>query len=136
MSLCLTAGASVVALALSGFSLSWTHSVERIEWREEWRLTDRGLAVEAASVKGSGAGMELPDGAVLRDGAWHYRPVLPAQKNVSFADAGRKGDDWTFCARGLCRHVRDIVPSEGRGFTLGVCERPGLDWADVAARPR
>ena len=34
MSLCILAGGKVTALALSAFTLSWTHSVQKSEWRE------------------------------------------------------------------------------------------------------
>lgn len=132
MSLCLSAGNSVLALALEAFSLSWTHSVEKTEWREEWRVLSDGLVIESASVSGSGAGMEVPDGAVLRDGAWHYRPALPPQSQVAFADAGRGTGDWRLCAGGLCRDIGDLVPSRGSSFTLSVCDRPGRELSDLS----
>ena len=131
MSLCLSAGGTVLALALQTFSLSWTHSVERTEWREEWRLLGERLVVESASVSGSGAGMEIPEGAILRDGAWHYRPALPPQAQVIFADAGRGAGDWRLCSAGTCRNVSDLVPSRGASFTLSICDRPGRDLADL-----
>lgn len=126
----------MLALALQGFSLSWTHSVERTEWREEWRLTEDGLVIDSASVSGSGAGMEVPEGAALRNGAWHYRPLLPPQAQVSFADAGRGVGDWRLCSEGLCRDVGELVPSQGIGFALSICDRPGRRLADVPAGSR
>jgi hypothetical protein len=60
MSLCRAAGSKITALAFSAFTLSWTHSVERIRWEEDWQLTSRGLELVEARVKGSGAGMEPP----------------------------------------------------------------------------
>ena len=131
MSLCLSAGGVIVALALETFSLGWTHSVERTEWREEWRVTEAGLVIESASVTGSGAGMEVPDGAELRDGAWHYRPALLPQAEVVFADAGRGAGDWQFCGGKVCRDVGDLVPSRGSSFTLSACGRVGVELSEV-----
>jgi hypothetical protein len=76
VSLCLTAGGATVVLPLSAFLLSWTHSVERTEWRELWRVEADRLVLEEARVKGSGAGMEPGDGARLFDGWWVWRPGL------------------------------------------------------------
>jgi hypothetical protein len=131
MSLCLSAGSATLALALETFSLSWTHSVEQTEWREEWRLTDQGLVIDAASVAGSGAGMDVPEGAVLREGAWHYRPALPPQPQVTFADAGRDAGDWRLCSEGTCREMGELVPSRGSSVTLSVCDEPARPLADV-----
>jgi hypothetical protein len=133
MSLCLSAGGTVLALALESFTLGWTHSVERTEWREEWRLAGNSLVILSASVAGSGAGMEVPEGAVLRDGAWHYRPTLSPQPRVDFADAGLGVGDWHLCSNGTCRELGELVPSRGSGFTLSVCDRLGLDLADLPA---
>ena len=131
MSLCLSAGNTVLALALEAFTLSWTHSVERTEWREEWRLLEAGLVIESASVSGSGAGMEIPEGSVLRDGAWHYRPALPPQSQVAFADAGRGAGDWRLCSGDTCREIGELVPSRGSSFTLSVCDRSGRELSDL-----
>ncbi|MFX8809293.1 DUF1850 domain-containing protein, partial [Acinetobacter baumannii] len=61
-------------------TLAWTHSVEKIAWEEDWRiLADGRLAIAAARIRGSGAGLEPPADAVLVDGAWTYRPELPPQ---------------------------------------------------------
>src|SRR5690606_25695468 len=60
------------------FTLAWTHTIEKIRWEEDYQLPPAGLRLQAARVRGTGAGMEVPDGAVLRDGAWHYQPQLPA----------------------------------------------------------
>lgn len=131
MSLCLSAGGTTLALAIEAFSLAWTHSVERTEWREEWRVTAKGLVIEQASVAGSGAGMEVPEGAVLREGAWHYRPDLPPQPSVTFADAGRDAGDWRLCSDGTCRELGDLVPSRGSTVTLSVCDLRGRPLVEL-----
>lgn len=122
MSLCITAGAQIVALAIEAFSLSWTHSVEKIEWRENWRIDDARLVLRSASVEGSGAGMEVPDGAVLKDGAWHYRPTLAPLRELHLRDAGL-GNDWTLCSAKGCRRLGDIVSSPSGLITLAPCTK-------------
>ncbi|TNC60696.1 DUF1850 domain-containing protein [Rubellimicrobium roseum] len=133
MSLCLTAGGVTLALAIETFSLIWAHSVERTDWREEWRVTEVGLVIESASIAGSGAGMEVPEGAVLRDGAWHYQPALPPQAEVIFADAGRETGDWRLCEGNVCRDVGDLVPSRGDQVTLRACGLSGMKLSEVSS---
>lgn len=57
-----------VTLAVQSFRLSWVHSVEKTEWRENWRVQAQGLVLVEARVRGSGAGMEPGDTARWRDG--------------------------------------------------------------------
>jgi hypothetical protein len=105
MSICLIAGGKAVAFAAAAFTLSWTHSVEKTRWEEDWRLTSSGLRLVEARIEGSGAGMEVPDGAVLKDGQWTYVPNLPAQKSLLLAQSGATGGGWELCAEGKCRMV-------------------------------
>ena len=75
MSLCLISGGVTKVLMLGAFTLAWTHSIEKIEWQEDWRVTPAGLEVVAARVKGSGAGMEPPPEARLAGGWFQWRPA-------------------------------------------------------------
>lgn len=103
MSLCVLAGAARVAtLATTAFTLSWTHSVERTEWREEWRLTPAGLHLTEARVKGSGAGIDPPEGGVLDDGWWRYAPKVPPLPRLVLAASGATVSGWSLCAGGRC----------------------------------
>lgn len=123
MNLCIEAAGTIVALALQSFALSWDHSVEKIEWSESWRVTEAGLVLEEASVEGTGAGMEIPEGAILRDGAWHYRPNLPPLPELVLSDAGR-GADWTLCGPDArCRPLSELVPASGAVIRLAPCTR-------------
>ncbi len=74
MSLCFATAGGVKALALSAFTLVWTHSIEKVDWQEDWRVTPAGLELVQARVKGSGAGMEPPPEARLVDGWFQWRP--------------------------------------------------------------
>jgi len=100
--LCLILSAKTTVIAATAFTLSWTHSVERTRWEEDWRLTPAGLEVVEARVKGSGAGMEPPEGAVLKDGWWVYRPTLPPQRELVLAQSAATGEGWMLCAGGRC----------------------------------
>lgn len=122
MALCILAGAKTVALAVSAFTLSWTHSVEKITWQENWQVTPAGLELIEARVKGSGAGMEPPEDAVLQDGWWVYRPKVPALKKLSLASSGATSSGWTICAEGNCLSVGDTA---GEAVLLEPCGRNG-----------
>ena len=68
VSLCLASAGLVKALSIATFTLAWTHSIEKTDWQEDWRVTPEGLVLTQARVKGSGAGMEPPPGARLING--------------------------------------------------------------------
>lgn len=108
--ICLGVGGLVAALlAVDHFSLAWTHSIEKIRWEEDYRATRAGLELTEARVRGSGAGMEPPAGAVLRDGVWHYRPALGALPRLSLARSGAVAD-FELCIGGACRRLGAYLP--------------------------
>ena len=105
MALCIDAGGEALLLAITAFTLSWTHSVERIAWEEDWRVTPAGLELVAARVRGSGAGMEPGADAVLVDGWWAYAPGLPPLRELVLGNSGAVGGvvgAWTLCGGGRC----------------------------------
>lgn len=102
MSLCVVAAGKLMTLAAASFTLGWTHSVERVRWEEDWRLTPAGIELVQARVRGSGAGMEPPDGAVLEDGWWSYVPKLPPQPSLTLAASGATGQGWSLCTTQGC----------------------------------
>ena len=75
--LCLAAAAIPVALPLQAFTLAWTHSIGKIRWEEDYRLAGGRIELVEARIRGHGAGMEPPEGLVLKNGVWHYTPRLP-----------------------------------------------------------
>jgi hypothetical protein len=105
MTLCLLAAGKLTALAATAFTLSWTHSVEKTRWEEDWRLAPAGLEIVEARIKGSGAGMEPPEGAVLKEGWWVYRPSPPPVPKLVLAASGATGGGWMLCAAGECREI-------------------------------
>ncbi|MEZ5477312.1 MAG: DUF1850 domain-containing protein [Thiolinea sp.] len=97
MSLCILAAGQNLTLAVSLFTLSWTHSVEKTGWQERWQVTDEALLLQEARVKGSGAGMEPGDDAVLQDGWWVWEPQLPPLPELRLAASGATGAGWRLC---------------------------------------
>lgn len=101
MSLCLAAAGAAISIAASAFTLSWTHSIERTRWEEDWRVAGGRLALMEARVKGSGAGMEPPPHARLENGYYVWRPDAPPREEIVLRRAPQAGD-WTLCAGGRC----------------------------------
>jgi hypothetical protein len=120
LGLCLARSAATLAIAASQFTLSWTHSIEKVRWEEQWRVTPAGLVVELALIHGSGAGMEPPDGAVLAGGVWRYRPKLPPQPTVTLAASSFTADH-TLCVGDDCRALQRWIAGSGP-VRLSPCE--------------
>lgn len=96
--ICVVTAGKTIALAASAFTLAWTHSVEKTGWQERWTAGPQGLTVVEGRIAGSGAGMEPPPDAVLKDGAYVYTPHLPAIPELVLAASGATGAGWTLCA--------------------------------------
>ncbi|EXI77295.1 MAG: hypothetical protein AW10_03886 [Candidatus Accumulibacter appositus] len=117
MPLCLSAGAAASVLAVNAFTLAWTHSIEKTRWEEDWRLEGQQLHVVAARIVGSGAGMEPPADAILRDGIWHYRPSLPPLAEVLLSHSPYAGS-YQLCVDGVCQPIAHYLPGLPRVVTL------------------
>ncbi|MER9653499.1 DUF1850 domain-containing protein [Mesorhizobium sp. M0152] len=122
MSLCILAAGKTVTLSVAAFTLSWTHSVERTRWEEDWKVAPAGLQVTEARIKGSGAGMEPPEGAVLRDGWWAYAPKVGPQRRLVLAASGATSAGWTLCTVQGCR---ELGKAAGGAIVLESCEPDG-----------
>ncbi len=125
---CLMVGASLLALAAPDFTLEWLHSVEKTRWRETWQITADGLHLSEAAVKGSGAGMEPGDGALLSDGWWVWQPQLAPQPTLTLATSGATGSGWLLCSGGICHDI----PEAGASVVLRPCTE--AEWAE-GSRP-
>ncbi len=102
MSVCI-AGGKAIAVAAGLFTLSWTHSVEKIAWQETWAATKDGLVLKEARVKGSGAGMDPGDDARRQDGGWVWEPHVPPLPELVLAASGATVSGWTLCDAQRCR---------------------------------
>jgi len=88
-------------LLLTDFTLAWTHSIEKTRWEEDYRVTPSGLLLGEARVKGSGAGMDIPDDARLQDGSWRYQRRLPPLQPLRLGRTPQAGD-YQVCIDGRC----------------------------------
>jgi hypothetical protein len=125
LSLCLISAGATKTLAIAAFTLVWTHSIEKIDWQEDWRVTPHGLELVEARVKGSGAGMEPPPEARLVDGwfQWQLKPV--SRPEVVLGNSGLAGE-WRLCTQGKCRTLSDILghPVGVHTTTMRACDQP------------
>jgi hypothetical protein len=108
-------------------TLAWTHSIEKIRWEEDLRVEppvlvdgQPALRVVAARIRGSGSGMEPPDGAVLRDGWYHYMPTLPPRREVALVRSPYV-PDFELCVGGGCRPMSHWLPGDGGVTLLSAC---------------
>ena len=123
MSLCLLSAGALKTVALAAFTLAWTHSVEKTDWQEDWRITAGGLELVQARVKGSGAGMEPPPEARLVDGWFQWQPKRAAVPQLVLGNSGAAGE-WRICAEGHCRTLSEIFerPIGANVTVMRVCE--------------
>jgi len=123
LSLCLASAGVVKSLALAAFTLARTHSVEKVEWREDWRVGRAGLELARARVKGSGAGMEPPSEARLVDGWFQWQPDRPPLQEVVLGNSGAAGE-WRICSHGRCRTLSEILghPIGAEVITMSACK--------------
>ena len=106
--LCLAAGLITATVPLSAFTLAWTHSIEKIRWEEDYRIVDSRLVLEEARIRGSGAGMEPPADAQIRNGVWHYRPNLPPLEQLRLTHSPYTAG-YEICSAGGCKPLTAIL---------------------------
>jgi hypothetical protein len=91
-------------------------------WEEDWKVTPSGLQVVEARIQGSGAGMEPPEGAVLKAGWWVYAPDVGPQRSLMLAASGATGDGWRLCTVQGCR---ELGKEAGGSIRLEPCAPDG-----------
>lgn len=125
VSLCFLTAGAVKALALTVFTLAWTHSIEKVEWQEDWRVTPDGLELVQARVKGTGAGMEPSPEARLVSGWFQWQPGRTPMQEVVLGNSGAAGE-WRVCQDGACRTLSEIVghPIGANVTKMTVCNDP------------
>jgi len=123
--LCLgLAGGVWAQLPVSHFTLAWNHSIEKIRWEEDYRVTGKGLVLEEARIRGNGAGMEIPDDARLENGSWHFQRLLPPLQPLKLGRTPEAGD-YQLCIDGTCQFISRWVgpPTSSQPFIqLWGCE--------------
>lgn len=127
---CLAVGGVILLLASPTFQLSWTHSVERVEWQEEWRVSDAALTLDTARIRGSGAGMEPGESAVLKNGWWEWPGTLSVP-SLALAASGATGGGWTICTDGACSQI-GAVP--GAPLIIAPCSGDAVRESSGAAK--
>jgi hypothetical protein len=123
LSLCLASAGIVKTLAISAFTLAWTHSIEKVDWQEDWRVTRDGLQLVQARVKGSGAGMEPLSEARLAGGWFQWQPQVPPRREVLLGNSGVAGE-WRLCAGAGCETLSQIFghPVGANVTAMSACE--------------
>ena len=105
MAICIATTSGVMKVAATSFVLSWTHSVEKVPWQEYWNVTSQGLVLSEARIKGSGAGMDPPADAVLKNGWYVYHPQIPPRREIVLAASGKTVGGWTLCSDQKCMEL-------------------------------
>lgn len=125
--LCLgLAGVAWAQLDVSHFTLAWNHTIEKVRWEEDYRVTEQGLVLGEARVKGNGAGMEIPEDARLENGSWHYHRALAPLQPLKLGRTPQAGD-YQVCVEGRCQPMSHWLGSPTAaqpGVELWSCEQP------------
>lgn len=118
--LCLVASGWHVSVPAAEFTLRWTHSIEKIEWAEDYEIVGEWLHLSRAHIRGSGAGMDPPPGAVLHDGVWSYRVADPWWSELVLARSPYVAD-YELCVAAQCRPLSHWIPVDAGVTTLKAC---------------
>ena len=105
MSLCILTGAGIVRLAVAGFTLTWTHSIEKTRWEEDWTIASGALSLVEARIESMGAGMEMPQGARFDGTWWRWTPKVPPLPEVLLRRSDAVPEGWGLCAQGQCQRI-------------------------------
>ncbi len=117
---CLSAAGHVVSLPATRFTLAWQHSIEKIDWEEDYVVAGPWLYLSGARVRGTGAGMEPPDEAERVSGVYVYRPAQRWFPSLTLARSGFV-QDYRLCIDGRCRPMSDWVPVDAGVTTVAPC---------------
>ena len=119
MSLCVVSGLKTVVYTVSFFTLSWSHSVEKTEWQELWKIEKDKLVLKEARIKGSGAGMEPPEKSKLIEGWWVYKPKVSPKNELILANSEINIKNWNICYGGKCQ---ELPKNKNKPLKLHVCD--------------
>lgn len=106
--LCISSGTLQATVTTATFELQWMHSIEKTQWLEHWEVTPQTLTLVRASIATSGAGMDIPDNAVLVNGVYEY-PVNVQLKGVTLSHSPYTAQA-TLCTDHNCKPLADWLP--------------------------
>jgi hypothetical protein len=109
------------------FSLEWIHSIEKTQWLEHWEVVaapQPHLRLLRARIEASGAGMEIPNNAVFRNGGYEY-PVDQDLSSVTLSHSPFTAQA-KLCVGARCRPLADWLPGLPpiQAVTLSACHAP------------
>ena len=107
--LCLTAPDYAVRVPADRFTLVWQHSIEKIDWEEDYVVAGRWLYLSGARIRGTGAGMEPPEDAVRVGGIYTYRPAQRWFPSLNLARSNVV-QDYRLCIDGRCAPMATWIP--------------------------
>lgn len=120
-----------VFLKANRFTLAWTHSIEKQRWEEDYDLValerEKGssrlwLRPLEARIKGSGAGMEPPEGSRLVNGWFVYQPATAPLASLRLSRSFFT-DDYSLCIDSRCTSMAAVLPSDGQTTLLWGCQK-------------
>ncbi|MDO5666750.1 MAG: DUF1850 domain-containing protein [Alcaligenaceae bacterium] len=94
---------------------------EFVDSIEHKRSEQPVLLATAARIRGSAAGMEPPEGAVFKDGWYHYTPLIGEHREIRLTRSEFVAD-YEWCDQQGCRSLADILPSDGGVTLMWACE--------------
>ena len=119
--------ATPVFVPAQQFTLAWTHSIEKVRWEEDYAVELRDgrprLQALGARVRGSAAGMEPPEDAVLRNGWYEYQPQTWSPEGLRLTRSIYTAD-YEWCTQGQCMPLAKWLPSDGDITLMTPCEDP------------
>jgi hypothetical protein len=120
--LCLVAGNLQVEIPTNRFTLRWQHSIEKIDWEEDYLVAGDWLFLDSARVRGSGAGMEPPVGSFYAKGVWQYRPEPDMRWTRSLQlTRSEFARDYDLCVNGTCQALSKWIPIAAGTTSLMPC---------------
>lgn len=111
-------------------TLAWTHSIEKVRWEEDYLVKEnpnpssppRLLAVKAR-VRGSAAGMEPPDDAILQHGWYEYSPQIAEVAELRLTRSEFTAD-FEICKVTGCQPMSHWLLSDNAITLLTPCRHP------------
>ncbi|RII83932.1 DUF1850 domain-containing protein [Neopusillimonas maritima] len=108
------------------FTLAWTHSIEKVRWEEDYAVESFNnklgarLVATQARIKGSAAGMEPPEKAVLHNGWYEYKPAKTYPSTLRLMRS-KYVPDYRWCQKEQCLPLSAVMPSDGDVTLVYAC---------------